>query len=401
MSKRNPLRDQVVIVGVGSTKYGRNLPETTLELGMLAATRAIEDAGLTKADIDGVIGGGLRTDWARDANYLALIEGLGLNGATYVQQSWLGSCLVYAAHAVFSGACDTLLLVQAYQRDQNMSSSAGNDPLRGRASAFGFVRHGFGDYALRWAHSAEPYAAWAGRYMHEYNVPREVFGMVAVNNRTNATMNPNAGLRTPIGMDDYLNARQIREPLGMLDMDFPIDCGEALVLTTAERAKDLAKKPVYIHAATIGQSRHGLERYENGRHWTQTAPWFAMRALWSKTDYKVQDMDLYYPYDGFTPISISFTEASCWCKPGETYDFFKQSWDKKENRLKLNGKTLMLTNGGGLSHGRAGGFNFYTEAVRQLRGEAEEPRQKKGAKTALVGIGSFYHDPSAVILRSD
>src|SRR5262249_20323141 len=95
MSKRNPMMDKVAIVGLGSSKYGRNLEQTPLELGMEAAIKAIKDAGVKKEDIDGVIGGGLRTGWDRDANYLALIEGLGLNGATYVQQSWLGSCLVY------------------------------------------------------------------------------------------------------------------------------------------------------------------------------------------------------------------------------------------------------------------------------------------------------------------
>src|SRR5262249_2145005 len=155
--------------------------------------------------------------------------------------------------------------------------------------------------------------------------------------------------------------------------------------------KDLRNKPVYIHAATIGQSRHGLERYENGRHWTHTAPWFAMKALWSKTDYKVEEMDLFYPYDGFSPITVAFTGAAGWCKPGEAWDFYQHSWDKNENRLKFNGRSLMATNGGSMSHGRAGGFNYYPEAVRQLRGEAEGPRQLKGAKTALVGIGSFYH----------
>lgn len=401
MTARNPMRDQVAIVGAGSSKYGRNLEQTPLQLGYEAAIKAIEDAGLTKKDIDGVIGGGLRTAWDRDTSYFALIEGLGLNGASYVQQSWLGSCLVYGAQAVFSGACDTLLLVQSYQRDMGMSRSAANDPLRERASTYGANRRRSDDYAHRWAHSAEPYAAWAARYMHDYGAPREVFGYISVNNRTNASMHPNAGLRTPITMEDYLNSRPIREPLGMLDMDYPIDCGEALVLTTAERAKSLRKKPVYIHAATLANCRHGIERYENGRHWTQTSPWFAFRYLWEKTDYRAKDMDLWYPYDGFTPIAVAFTEAAGFCGEGEAYQFFQQSWDKEENRLKLNGKTLVATNGGSMSQGRTGGFNYYTEAVRQLRGEAEEPRQLKGAKTAAFGIGSFYHDPAAVIMRVD
>ncbi len=319
------------------------------------------------------------------ANYLAVIEGLGIPYATWVMQSWLGSCLIHAANAVFSGCCDVALVVQDYQRDSRMSRSVANDMFRARSSAWsggttGGREMGAGDYALRWAHSAEPYAAWAGRYMQIYGAPREVFGMISVNNRTNATMNPNAALRTSITMDDYLNARMIREPLGMLDMDYPIDCAEALVLTTAERARNLRQKPVYIHAANFGQARHGIERYENGRSWTDTSPFFGMRALWQKTDYRAKDMDLFYPYDGFTPISINFLEAAGFCQPGEAWSFFQDAWDEKEGRLKLNGHTLVATNGGSMSHGRAGGFNYYSEAVRQLRGEAEAPSSSRAPR---------------------
>jgi acetyl-CoA acetyltransferase len=249
-------------------------------------------------------------------------------------------------------------------------------------------------------HQGEPYGAWGGRYLYEFGVPRDVFGLIAINNRTNASRNEEAVLRTPLTMDDYRNARIIYDPLCLYDCDLPVDCGEAMVLTTSERARSMAKPPVYVHAATFGQAEHGLEYYENGRDYRHVAPWVAMQALWPKSDLGIEDIDLFFPYDGFTPIAVCFTEAAGFCGPGEAYDLFTQYWDKDEGRLKLNGRTLVSTNGGSLSHGRSGGFNYFTESVRQLRGEAGA-RQVEGAKTSLVGIGSFYHDPTATVLRSD
>jgi acetyl-CoA acetyltransferase len=186
----------------------------------------------------------------------------------------------------------------------------------------------------------------------------------------------------------------------MLDMDVPVDCGEALVLTTAERARDLPVKPVYIHAMSLGGTRVG-EFYENTLGWTENAFWVALEGLWARSDLAVGDVDLFYPYDGYSIDAVALTEAAGFCKPGEAGAFFKDNWDRRENILRLNGRTLVTTHGGGLAQGRAGGANFYAEAVRQLRG-AEGPRQALPApKAALVGVGSFFHDPSAVVLRTD
>ena len=306
---------------------------------------------------------------------------------------------MHAAHAIFAGACDVALLVQAFNRSAGWSSSAQQDVLRVRATEFTGGAHGYGGFAQRWIHQGEPYGAWGGRYLHEFGAPREVFGLVAINNRTNAVSNEAAVLRTPITMDDYLDARPIYPPLGLLDCDLPVDCAEAIVVTTTERARDLPHPPVLVHAATFGQSEHGLEYYENGRSWREVAPWIAMRELWRKSELTLDDVDLFFPYDGFTPLAVCFTEAAGFCGAGEAWDLFRSSWVEDEQRLRLNGRTLVSTNGGSLSHGRAGGFNYLTEAVRQLRGEAGA-RQAPEAKTALVGIGSFYHDPTATLLRS-
>jgi acetyl-CoA acetyltransferase len=127
--------------------------------------------------------------------------------------------------------------------------------------------------------------------------------------------------------------------------------------------------------------------------------WIALEGLWARSELRVGDVDLFYPYDGYTIDAIASTEAAGFCKPGEASDLFESAWDAQKKILRL-GRALVNTNGGGLSQGRAGGFNFYTEAVRQLRG-TEGARQVPGAQTALLCIGSFFHDPAAVMLRTN
>jgi acetyl-CoA acetyltransferase len=398
---RNPLRDQIAVIGVGSTPYARDQKRTELSLGLEAALNAIEDAGIDRQQIDGLCGSGMNPLAMGGAGFLSLQGALGIEKTTWVKNGWLGSSFVYAAEAVFAGLCDVALVVQTYTREVLMSRSAAADPFRARAALkkMGGALAGEDDFARRWIHSGEPYAAWMGRYLHDFGVTKDVFGLMAVNNRSHAVRNPNALLRTPITLEDYHASRMIWEPMQMLDMDVPVDCAEALIVTTAQRARDLKQKPVYIHAMSLGGTRIG-EFYENTLGWTHSAFWVALEGLWARSELTVEQMDLFYPYDGYTVDAVAITEAAGFCKPGEASDLFKSSWDAKQNILRLNGHTLVTTHGGGLSQGRAGGFNFYTEAVRQLRG-GEGLRQAVAAKSALVCIGSFFHDPSAVVLRAD
>jgi acetyl-CoA acetyltransferase len=397
---RNPLRDRIAVVGVGSTPYGRDLQRSELSLGLEAALRAIEDAGIDRQEIDGLCGAGMNPLAMGGAGFLSLQGALGIEKTTWAKNGWLGSSFVFAAEAVFSGLCDVALVVQTYLREVGMSRSAASDPFRLRSAQkkMGGAILSEGDFARRWMHSGEPYAAWMGRYMHDFGVNKDVFGMMAVNNRSHAMNNPNALMRTPMTLEDYHTSRMIWEPMQMLDMDIPVDCGEALILTTAERARDLQRKPVYIHAMSLGGTRVG-EFYEQSLPWDQTAFWVALQGLWARSELTVGDIDLVYPYDGYSIDAIATVEASGFCKAGEASDLFKSSWDPRAGILRLNNRALVTTNGGGLSQGRAGGFNLYTEAVRQLRG-SEGARQVEDAKTALISIGSFFHDPSAVVLRT-
>ena len=396
---RNPLRDTIAVVGVGSTPYGRDLQRTALSLGLEAALKAIEDAGIDRQAIDGLCGSGMDPLAMGGAGFLSLQGALGIEKTSWVKNGWLGSSFVYAAEAVFSGLCDTVLIVQTNLREVLMSRSAARDPFRLRAAEKKMGQGLFGedDFARRWLHSGEPYAAWMRRYMHDYGATKDVFGLLAVNNRSHALQNPNAVMRTALSLEEYHAARMIWEPMQMLDMDLPVDCAEAVIITTAERARDLRRKPVYVHAMSLGGSRVG-EFYENTLPWTQNALWIALEGLWARSELRVGDVDLFYPYDGYTIDAIASTEAAGFCKPGEASDLFESAWDPQRKILRL-GRALVNTNGGGLSQGRAGGFNFYTEAVRQLRG-TEGTRQVPGAQTALLCIGSFFHDPAAVMLRT-
>ena len=397
---RNPLRGQVAVVGVGSTTYSRDAGKSYLGLGLEAAIAAIKDAGIDKSEIDGICGSGRDPFSVGEAPYLALQGGLGIETTTWVLNSWLGSCFVYAAQAVATGLCDTALIVQSYRRSADMSASAVADPFRQRAADLtgpGIWRNT--DLAQRWYHSGEPYAAWMARYMNDFSASKDVFGRIAVNNRSHAVRNPNAALRTPLTLEEYHESREVWAPMQMLDMDFPVDMGEALVLTTAERARDLPGKAVYIDAMSMGGTRIG-EHYENGLGWGEFSPWKAMAGLWNRTDLTVDNMDLFFPYDGFTVCAVGFTEAAGFCGPGEATDLFKSSWDAERDILRLRGRTQVATNGGNLSQGRSGGFNYYAEAVRQLRGDVGD-RQVPNARNALIGAGSFYHDPVAVLLTAE
>ena len=395
------MRDKVAIVGVGITPYGRSLRgRTALSLGMEACRLAIEDAGLTRKDIDGICGTSI-------CEFEDIQEGMGIPQITWSLNTMRGTIpphqVAAAAYAVFSGACDTALVVHGHTRGPGSSKSAANDPYRTSSLVQSQARNPPRsplDLAAFWAHSADPYGAFGGRYLWQYNVPRDVYGLIAVNNRTNATMNPHAVMQTPITMDDYLAARMIREPLCMLDMDLPVDGGNALVITTAERARDLAKKPVYIHASTFGENRYGTHYYEQAEDYEHLSNWICMRALWERSELQLKDMDIFFPYDGFTNISITWIESSGYCGPGEAYDFLREQWVADENRLKIDGKVVFSPNGGSLSDGASQGFNYFHESVVQLRGEAGR-RQVPGARTSLVAAGGIFHNSTALVLRTD
>jgi acetyl-CoA acetyltransferase len=240
------------------------------------------------------------------------------------------------------------------------------------------------------------YTAWASRYMYEYGATKDDFGLVAVNDRSNALRNPHAAMRTPITMDDYHGARMIRWPLNLLDMDVPVDGADAFVITTAERAADLPFPPVLVHAAALGLAAPVEEDQIVGlRHQGQQV---VVNALRARSDFWIDDIDVYFPYDGFTIMTLTWLESVGFCGPGEAGDFLRQHWVKDEDRVLFNGRVPFNPHGGALSDGGTQGSGHVREAVLQLQGRAGD-RQVPNAQRAMLTPGGFFFNAQGLMLR--
>jgi acetyl-CoA acetyltransferase len=285
-----------------------------------------------------------------------------------------GFALVDAINAIFSGSCDTVLLYYAYQRLPWNSRSAAADPFR---------RYSFDGGVIPVPESPNPaaaYAAWASRYIHEYDARREDFGRVALNGRANAARNPLAVMRTPLTMEGYLQARMIREPLCMLDMDVPVDGADAFVLTTTERARKITKTPVVIHAATVGLiDKNDEDQLPSLRRHGQHV---VVESLQAKSDLWLSDVDVFFPYDGFSIITLGWIENFGWCKHGGAGRFLQENWDDQARCVRIAGRVPINPHGGSLSEGATRGSGHLREAVMQLR-----------------GVGGFFFNSQGVILR--
>ncbi len=387
---RYPVKDKVAFAGTGASAFSRDSGgRSQLSLCAEACTRAIRDAGLTAADIDGIAG-------AIPIAY-KVQSTVGIPETTWwtspPQEGSFVQVILEAMNAVYSGACTTALVYHTFYRLPWASRAAAKDPFRRMLSIAG----GISD-APENVWGSVGYTAWASRYLHEYGASREDFGLVAINSRSNAGRNPHAVLQTPITMDDYLAARMIRWPLSLLDMDIPIDGAIAFVITTAERARDLPRRPVLIHAATAGVIGRNEEDQTPGlRNHGQRV---SVETLRARSDLWLDDIDVYYPYDGFSFITLSWLEAIGWCGPGEAGAFIRDNWDDKTNSLVINGRIPVNTHGGSLSEGGTQGAGHIREAVLQLQGEAGD-RQVPDARTAVLTPGGFFFNAHGLVLRTE
>lgn len=389
------LKDQIAISGIGRSPYSRDRGEVT-ELGMVleAATTAIREAGLTAADIDGVIGSGLYTAGV-DPSVVA--SALGLPAVTYWAPTRppIVNHIAAAAHALLAGTSTAVLVYHSMYR-------LGQDGFRGRATlglGDGRGSQGDGHYEMEpWGMSGSTgYAAWAARYLSQFGRGREDFALVALNGRRNAADNAEAVMRDPLTLDGYLSARMIREPLCLLDMDILIDGADAFVLTTAERARDLPTKPVLVHALSMGLTNHPEEHLVTDLQHTGQA--IAARTLRERSDLWIDDIDVFMPYDGFSIITLRCFESYGFCGDGEAGDYLAEQWSDVENRLLIKGRVPVNPHGGSLSEGGSQGSGHVREAIRQLRGDAGA-RQVTGARTVMLTPGGFFFNAQGLILRT-
>jgi acetyl-CoA acetyltransferase len=240
--------------------------------------------------------------------------------------------------------------------------------------------------------AAHTLAMNAQRHFHRYGTTKETLGWIALNQRANAELNPSAIYRTPMTMDDYLNARPITTPFGLYDCDVPCDGAIAVIVSAVDAARDLAKPPVLVEA--VGTQI--IERID----WDQSTLTHEPQVLgqsahvWTRTSLRPADVDVAELYDGFTMNCLSWIEALGFCGIGEAKEFL----DGGKN-IARDGLLPLNTHGGQLSHGRTHGMGLLHEAVSQLRGEAGD-RQVAGARVGVVSSGGLT--PSGVLLlRAD
>lgn len=387
MSAKNGIADRVAIVGVSNTPYARDRGMSEGAMVLEACIAAVRDAGLGPRDIDGLCGSGV------PAQYVA--GGLRLPEVRW----WSNPQIPFTAHvieavnAIFAGTCDTVLAYHSTYRAAGTSRAAAADPFRVRAGPGANLPNRNPDSV----HGAVGYAAWASRYLYEYGARREHLGYVALNGRANAADNPRAALREALSMDAYLGARMVREPLCVLDMDYPVDAADAFVLTRIERARDLPRRPVSVHAATLGMTGYPIEdQLPDLRHHGQHV---VVRNLFARSDVGLADVDVFFPYDGFSIIALSWFETVGFCGPGEAGPFLERQRDPLTGRIRIGGRVPVNPHGGSLSEGGTQGSGHVHEAVLQLRGDAGA-RQAPGARSALLVPGGFFYNAGGLILRA-
>ena len=228
---------------------------------------------------------------------------------------------------------------------------------------------------------ANGFAANMRRHMYEFGSTREHFAMIAVNGRTHAQMNEDAIFHgSPITLSDYMNAPSVIDPFTLFDMDMPVDAATAVIVTTLERARDLTHKPVVVDASAFGATRKTDQIFQpfDGYFGAKTV----MDALWQRSGYKPEELDVANLYDGFSIIAMDWLEAG-FCTRGEGANLLSDSWNPHTRQISLPGGSVVNPHGGNLSEGRTQGMGQILEAVLQLQGRAGI-RQVPDAKLALA-----------------
>lgn len=388
-----PIRDEIAVVGVGTTPYVRS--GGSLSKGRLAVDAviaALEDSGLEREQIDGLAGGSLQ------ASPQYVQEGVGIPHLTWWSTPPLPASLPFleAAQAVFSGSCSVAVAYHSQLRPPSRQSSDVDRSMRSEDALRIADLHSHNQYYDVYGTRPLAYAGYMRRYMHEFEVGRECFGKLALNSRSHARENEHTCARAELTLSDYLSSPIVRDPMCLLDMDYAVDGGDAFVLTTRATAESWGIPHVVLHAAAYGSHEHPeADKYRTIHSIGQE---LAMRTLWQRSELALDEMDLLYPYDGFTIIALRWLESFGCCKTGEGPDLVARSWSDPDSQVRINNKVPVNTHGGSLSEGATQGAGHIREAIVQLRGSAG-PRQVP-AKTALLGVGGLFFNSVALILRS-
>jgi acetyl-CoA acetyltransferase len=387
------VRIRAAIVGIGETEYVRGAGSTPVEMMVEAAHAALADAGLRGRDLDGIIPPPVYTTAEELATTLGVVD---LRHAVTVEMGGASpvAAIGHAARAVTEGIASAVLVVVGWNGYTAMRPKPG--ARRVRVPEFQATVRAFRDFYRPYGAvlPVQVYSWIATRYQRLYGVPPDAPGTVAVAMRKHARMNPKAVMREkPLTMEDYLASRWVSEPMRLYDCCLETDGACAVIVTSTERARDLAKPPVAVLGAAEGHPYPAddiparTDMLKIGLH--DAGP----RAL-AEAGVQAASADLLGIYDCFTWTVLWQIEALGLCRRGEAKDWVRGG------RIELGGEMPINVNGGLLSEAHVWGLNNVVEVVRQLRHEAGA-RQVAGAELAIVtGYGDLGDGSCAVLARS-
>jgi len=387
------IRDQTAIVGIGQSAYGRFLPDSQLKLGAKALRAALDDAGLARADVDGVA---IHLGWPLGVDYDRVAEAYGLD-LRWVSQSWLHgrfvtSAIQQAAMAVACGLASVVACLTAISFTRERQILGGPGDAEGTREDGG--THGESPpYGL--TAPAGGAALAMQRYMALYGATSAELAAVPIAFRKHALKSPYAVMKKPLTFAEHQAARMVVDPLRLYDCCLITDGAAVVLVTSAERARDLKQPPVYL--AGMQGLRSGRDEFIFAPRGLGLNQQPAMRSKPDERDLAVYrmagiehaDVAGLYTYDAFSPLVLFVLERFGFCGPGEAAKWVQNG------RIELGGKLPMNTSGGLLSEAHVGGWNSILEIVRQLRGAAGE-RQIPRAR--YLQWGTAWGD--AVIFRN-
>ncbi|HWE34260.1 MAG TPA: thiolase family protein [Solirubrobacteraceae bacterium] len=372
----------VAIAGVGASAQGKLPGETPLSLAVVALRAALDDAGLSKDELDGLFTMPGTTSPEGAKHYLALGGELGINprvcGTMAMGGATAGALIQEAALAIDAGMASTVACVFA---DTARTGGSRFDAPAGRGDSWG-IWGMFGNAANS--------AMTAARHMALYGTTTEQLGWVAVTCRRHASINPDAVMREPMTLADHQQSRPIVDPLRKFDCCLISDGAVAVIVSAADRADACRKPPVRILG--MGQG-HTLQTFEHPEWWYLPHQRECISEAYAMAGVKPSDIDVAQLYDNFTISVLLWLEHAGFCDVGESGPFVEGG-----ERITLGGELPVNTAGGNLSESYMQGWLHVVEGVRQLRGECGD-RQVDGAEVCLVtGRGMTLNTASALVL---
>ncbi len=368
MSRRNTLGGKAAIVGIGATEFSKDSGRSEMSLACEAVVAALADAGLRPSDVDGFACFGPENN-----PEIEIARHTGMNELTFFARVHYGggaACATVhqAAMAVATGAADVVVCYRAFNERSGRRFGAGVQDIPTAATA---ERGQFSWYSPMGLLTPAAWVAMvAKRYMHVYGATSEDFGRVAVADRRHAANNPKAWFHNqPITLEQHQASRWIAEPLHLLDCCQETDGAQALVVTSAGRARDLANKAAIVVAVAqgAGVDQHVMTSFyrDDIAHLPEMG--VVARQLWEGSGLQPADIQTAVLYDHFTPYVLMQLEEFGFCARGEGKDFVCDA------RIEIGGALPLNTHGGQLGEAYIHGMNGIAEGVRQIRGTSVNP----------------------------